>query len=39
MELIMGIHHDYKSKRRESAMAKQQKRKAKFYDNTDKKEE
>ena len=39
MELIMGIHHDYKSKRGERAMAKQQKREAKFSDNTDKKEE
>ena len=38
-ELTMGIHHDYKSKRGERAMAKQQKREAKFNDNTDKKEE
>ena len=35
----MGIHHDYKSKRGERAMAKQQKREAKFADNTEKKEE
>ena len=35
----MGIHHDYKSKRGERAMAKQQKREAKFSDNADKKEE
>ena len=35
----MGIHHDYKSKRGERAMAKQQKREAKFADNSDKKEE
>ena len=35
----MGIHHDYKSKRGERAMAKQQKREAKFSDNSDKKEE
>ena len=35
----MGIHHDYKSKRGERAMAKQHKREAKFSDNTDKKEE
>lgn len=35
----MGIHHDYKSKRGEGAMAKQQKREAKFSDNSDKKEE
>ena len=34
----MGIHHDYKSKRVERAMAKQQKREAKISDNTDKKE-
>ena len=34
----MGIHHDYKSKRGERAMAKQQKREAKFSDNSDKKE-
>jgi hypothetical protein len=39
MELDMGIHHDYKSKRGERAMAKQQKREAKFADNSDKKEE
>ena len=26
MEIVMGIHHDYKSKRGERAMAKQQKR-------------
>ena len=39
MELIMGIHHDYKSKRGERAMAKQQKRESKLHDNTDKKEE
>ena len=35
----MGIHHDYKSKRGERAMAKQQKREAKFSDNSHKKEE
>ena len=35
----MGIHHDYKSKRGERAMAKQQKRESKFADNADKKEE
>ena len=35
----MGIHHDYKSKRGERAMAKQQKRESKFSDNTHKKEE
>ena len=35
----MGIHHDYKSKRGERAMAKQQKREDKFSDNSDKKEE
>ena len=35
----MGIHHDYKSKRGERAMDKQQKREAKFADNTEKKEE
>lgn len=35
----MGIHHDYKSKRGERAMAKQQKREAKFADNAEKKEE
>ena len=35
----MGIHHDYKSKRGERAMAKQQKSEAKFSDNSDKKEE
>ena len=35
----MGIHHDYKSKRGERAMAKQQKRESKQADNTDKKEE
>lgn len=35
----MGIHHNYKSKRGERAMAKQQKREAKFADNSDKKEE
>ena len=39
MELIMGIHHDYKSKRGERAMAKQQKRESKFSDNSHKKEE
>ena len=39
MEIFMGIHHDYKSKRGERAMAKQQKREAKFSDNADKKEE
>ncbi len=39
MEINMGIHHDYKSKRGERAMAKQQKREAKFSDNTEKKEE
>ena len=39
MELIMGIHHDCKSKRGERAMAKQQKRESKLHDNTDKKEE
>ena len=38
-EVSMGIHHDYKSKRGERAMAKQQKREAKFSDNSDKKEE
>ena len=37
MEIVMGIHHDYKSKRGERAMAKQQKREAKFADNTEKK--
>ena len=35
----MGIHHDYKSKRGERAMAKQQKRESKFSDNSKKKEE
>ena len=35
----MGIHHDYKSKRGERAMAKQQKRESKFSDNSLKKEE
>ena len=35
----MGIHHDYKSKRGERAMDKQQKREAKFADNAEKKEE
>ena len=35
----MGIHHDYKSKRGERAMAKQEKRESKHADNTDKKEE
>jgi len=35
----MGIHHDYKSKRGERAMAKQQKRESKFSDNSEKKEE
>lgn len=35
----MGIHHDYKSKRGERAMAKQQKRESKFSDNPEKKEE
>ena len=35
----MGIHHDYKSKRGERAMAKQQKRESKFSDNSHKKEE
>ena len=35
----MGIHHDYKSKRGERAMAKQQKRESKFSDNAQKKEE
>ena len=30
----MGIHHDYKSKRGERAMAKQQKRESKFSDNS-----
>ena len=35
----MGIHHDYKSKRGERAMAKQQKRESKFSDNSQKKEE
>ena len=39
MELVMGIHHDYKSKRGERAMAKQQKRESKFSDNAQKKEE
>ena len=39
MELVMGIHHDYKSKRGERAMAKQQKRESKFSDNSKKKEE
>ena len=39
MEFIMGIHHDYKSKRGERAMAKQQKRESKFSDNANKKEE
>ena len=39
MELVMGIHHDYKSKRGERAIAKQQKREAKFSDNSHKKEE
>ncbi|SVB01985.1 uncharacterized protein METZ01_LOCUS154839 [marine metagenome] len=39
MELVMGIHHDYKSKRGERAMAKQQKRESKFSDNSQKKEE
>tara|TARA_B100000401_G_scaffold421090_1_gene347052 strand:+ start:525 stop:722 length:198 start_codon:yes stop_codon:yes gene_type:complete len=39
MELVMGIHHDYKSKRGERAMAKQQKRESKFSDNSHKKEE
>ena len=39
MEIDMGIHHDYKSKRGERAMAKQQKREAKFADNAEKKEE
>jgi hypothetical protein len=39
MEFVMGIHHDYKSKRGERAMAKQQKREAKFADNAEKKEE
>ena len=38
-EIFMGIHHDYKSKRGERAMAKQQKREAKQSDNSDKKEE
>jgi len=35
----MGIHHDYKSKRGERAMAKQEKRESKYADNSDKKEE
>ena len=35
----MGIHHDYKSKRGERAMAKQQKIESKFSDNSHKKEE
>ena len=35
----MGIHHDYKSKRGERAMAKQEKRESKFSDKADKKEE
>jgi len=35
----MGIHHDYKSKRGERAMAKQQKRESKFSENSEKKEE
>ena len=35
----MGIHHDYKSKRGERAMAKQQKRESKFSNNSHKKEE
>ena len=35
----MGILHDYKSKRGERAMAKQQKRESKFSDNSQKKEE
>ena len=39
MEFVMGIHHDYKSKRGERAMAKQQKRESKFSDNSHKKEE
>ena len=39
MELVMGIHHDYKSKRGERAMAKQQKRESKFSDNSHKKAE
>ena len=39
MEFVMGIHHDYKSKRGERAMAKQQKRESKFSDNPEKKEE
>ena len=39
MEIVMGIHHDYKSKRGERAMAKQQKRESKFSDNSQKKEE
>ena len=39
MEFVMGIHHDYKSKRGERAMAKQQKRESKFSDNSEKKEE
>ena len=34
----MGIHHDYKSKRGERAMAKQEKRESKHADNADKKE-
>ena len=38
-EIIMGIHHDYKSKRGERAMAKQKKRESKQANNTDKKEE
>ena len=39
MELVMGIHHDYKSTRGERAMAKQQKRESKFSDKSQKKEE
>ena len=39
MEFVMGIHHDYKSKRGERAMAKQQKRESKFSENSEKKEE
>ncbi|MGY9007602.1 MAG: hypothetical protein ACKVI2_03100 [Candidatus Pelagibacterales bacterium] len=38
-EVSMGIHHDYKSKRGERAMAKQEKRESKHADNADKKEE
>ena len=38
MELVMGIHHDYKSKRGERAMAKQKKGESKFSDNSQKKE-